>query len=125
MTDVFSQRFWLLAVTAIFVAAGAAVPWSTRVAVGTAVGGVWNLANLWCLTRLLGAWLGPSHSRRRAIVWTVVKFPLLYGVAFWLLAVAKVSVVGFGVGFTIVLGVALGWLAMQAQRMASAGFHGR
>ena len=88
-------------------------PWTT-LAIGVAAGVAWNGASLWCLTQLLRAWLGPQPSRRRAIIWVVVKFPLLYALTFFLLRNAKVSIVGFGIGFSVVLFAAIGVLWWKA-----------
>jgi hypothetical protein len=81
--------------------------WGAHAGWGLLAGGVWNLVNLWCLSRLLAAWLGPQRSTARVVRWLVIKFPLLYGVAWLLLSRAWVSMVGFGVGFTLVLLAAL------------------
>ena len=82
-------------------------PWTT-IAVGAAAGAAWNVASLWCLAQLLHAWLGPAPSTRRAVVWLVVKFPLLYGLTFVMLWHQAISVVGFGIGFSVVLVAAIG-----------------
>jgi hypothetical protein len=92
---------------------------------GLAAGAAWNLASLWLLTRLLGAWLGPRPSTRRAIGWLLLKFPLLYLGAFVLLRHPSISVIGFGIGFTLVLAVAVAALALKAGRMTARTSHGR
>ena len=99
----------------------AQIGWGPVAAGGVLAGGLWNLASLWCLSQLLAAWLGPRPSQRRAILWLSVKFPLLYLAAFALMRQSGLSLVGFGVGFTVVLIVAVAALALQAQRMV----HGR
>ena len=43
--------------------------WNAQLALGVFAGAWWNAASLWCLARLLSAWLGPTPSRRRAISW--------------------------------------------------------
>ena len=93
--------------------------WNTRAALGVIAGGFWNLANLWCLERVLSAWLQPQPSRRRALGWVLVKFPLLYLLAFMLLRVSFVSLVGFGIGFTVVLVVAIWWFILRARSGAA------
>ncbi len=85
-------------------------------ALGVAAGGLWNAASLWCLTKMLASWLGPSPSKRRAIGWLLVKFPLLYGGAILVLRARTVSLIGFGIGFTIVLVSALTVVALHSQR---------
>ena len=99
----------------------AQIGWGPVASGGVLAGGLWNLASLWCLSQLLAAWLGPRPSSRRAILWLSVKFPLLYLAAFALMRQSGLSLVGFGVGFTVVLIVAVAALALQAQRMV----HGR
>ena len=99
--------------------------WGVHACLSVLAGGLWNLVNLWCLTRLLQAWLGPSHSRRRALEWLLVKFPALYLVVFTLLASPTISPLGFGVGFTVVL-TAMGIvLAFQVQHPILVGSHER
>lgn len=118
----------ILRIGAAATAVGSAVAtplWGARLGLGILAGGVWNLASLWCLTRLLAAWLGPNPSRRRAIAWLMLKFPLLYLVVFGVFHVPAISVVGFGIGFTIVLVVAVASLARRAQRMTLAKSYGR
>ena len=90
---------------------------SERLFTGIMAGAAWNAASLWCLTHLLRAWLGPTPSRRRALGWLMIKFPLLYLLAFALISNPHVSVVGFGVGFTLVLLGGLAWYARHLQRM--------
>ena len=95
--------------------------WGSASAAGVLAGGLWNLASLWCLSQLLAAWLGPQPSRRRAILWLSVKFPLLYLAAFALLRQPGLSLIGFGVGFSLVLVIAVAALAANARQMV----HGR
>ena len=77
------------------------------VVLGVVVGAAWNLINLWCLSSALTIWLDVAPSRRRAIAWFVVKYPLLYLAAFVALSHPAVSPVGFAIGFTVVLFAAL------------------
>lgn len=92
--------------------------WGPRVGFGVFAGGIWNLANFWCLTRLLSAWLGPQQSRRRVIGWLLVKCPLLYGAAFALLSHPAVSVIGFSIGFTVVLVSVMIFVALRIRQIA-------
>ena len=125
---------------------------NTSLVAGLAAGAAWSTANLWCLTRLLRAWLGPQPSTRRAIAWShhppgfaaseppqrgspsanwqvvgwlLVKFPLLYGTAVGLLWARAVSLIGFSLGFSLVLLAALVRFAYSAQRMTLSRSHGR
>ena len=98
---------------------------SDRVLLGLIAGAMWNLASLWCLKQMLQGWLGPNPSRRRAVLWLLVKFPLLYALAVLLLRSPSVSLAAFGAGFSLVLLVVIGWAAVQAQRPVTLRPHGR
>ncbi len=117
-------RFWLLAAAVLLVAAAASWLVAPRIVIGLLAGGVWNLANFWCLSRLLHAWVTPHASRRRALGWLLVKVPLLYAFVFFLLRAPSVSLVGFSLGFTAVLAAAIGWFMLRSQRMMVPS-HGR
>ena len=119
------RRVWLWAAAVVAFCAAASLTWSAKGAVGVLAGGVWNLASLWCLVHLLNAWLGPTPSRRRAIMWLVLKFPLLYLLAVGVLLNQRVSVVGFGLGFTIVLLIIVSWFALQVRQITLLRPHGR
>lgn len=108
------------------VALGAALAWlkSPRAAAGIAAGGAWNLASLWCLVRLLNAWL-VDRTPRRAVAWALVKFPVLYALAAGLLHSPAVSSVGFGIGLTIALLAAMGGFMASTLRTPLSPFHGR
>ena len=97
---------------------------NTSLVAGLAAGAAWSTANLWCLARLLRAWLGPQPSTRRAIGWLCVKVPL-YGAAVGLLWARAVSLLGFSLGFSLVLLAALVRFACSAQRMTLSRSHGR
>ena len=112
-TAVLTQAL-LVAMVSVLAAAGAATWWGSRVALGVLAGGFWNVVSLWCLGNLLTAWLGPKHSQRRAIGWLLLKFPLLYGLAFVALRSPVISLIGFGVGFTVSLAAMLAILAWTA-----------
>ena len=89
-------------------------------------GGAWNLVNLWCLRCALNAWLCERPSYRRSLGWFVVKFPVWYAVAVGLLLVPGISVVGFGLGFIVVLTSALLFGVITSQRALPAPLsHGR
>ena len=97
---------------------------------GVAAGAGWSLTNLWVLSRLLAAWMTPTRSTpstplgagRRAIGWLLLKLAVLYPLAFLFLRAAPYRAVSFGVGFTLVLGAAIGYVAVTAQRSIP---HGR
>ncbi len=143
MSNRLSTPLGLAAGGALAAVALAWCTWGPRVALSIAAGGAWNLASLFCLAQLLGAWLGPPRppgppflnagagadgksrggqpSRRRAILWLLVKFPLLYLFVFGLLRAPSVSLIGFGAGFTVVLAGAVAGFALQNRRLV----HGR
>ena len=101
--------------------AAAAAGWGPRAALGVAAGGAWNLASLWCLARLLKAWMGQHPSRRRVLGWLLVKFPLLYAAILAVFQTRLVPALAFGAGFTLVLLIAVALLAPSARRaLASA-----
>ena len=124
-SDRFLKALGLAALVTLLITAIAAAIWGTRIAGGVLFGGAWNLASLWCLSRLLDAWLRPNSSRRRAVGWLLLKFPLLYLVVFGVMHAPTASLVGFGAGFTVVLAVVVGALAVNAQRMTMADSYGR
>ena len=125
MTERLLQQLegWAAAATAL----AAALVWSSRppLALGIAIGGAWNLASLWCLARLLNAWLGPRRSNRRVILWLVVKFPLLYLLAAACFRLSAASLMGFGIGFTASLAIVIGGFALQVPRVPQVHPHGR
>ena len=96
-----------------------------RFAVGIAAGGLWNLASLWCLTRMLRAWLGPVRSPRRAMAWLLLKLVVIYPLAVVLIRHPAGSMIGFGIGFTAVLIVAMAWFFRRAARVIPQHSHGR
>ena len=116
MTDL--RHATMLKVGAVALAIGAALTTviDRSLTLGLLVGGAWNAASLWCLTKMLGSWLSPSPSQRRAIGWLLVKFPLLYAGAVLALRAPAISLVGFGVGFTIILVCALTVIALHSRR---------
>jgi len=116
--------------------AGGSLWWHPAAALGILAGGAWNLANLWCLGRALAVWFGPQASspaspasrragRRRAAWWFIVKFPVLYGLAVALLMVPGISLAGFGVGFSVVLAIAvIAGLVWSHRTLPSVPSHG-
>ena len=90
---------------------------SERLFLGFLAGAFWSALSLWCLSRLLGAWLVPSPSRRRVWVWLAIKI-ILYGAAWKLISHSAISLAAFSLGFTVVLFAALVWAFVRAQRQA-------
>ena len=91
---------------------------------GLLAGAAWHAASLWCFSRLLGSWLGPSPSRRRVGIWLAVKI-VLYGAAWKLVSHPAISLAAFSLGFTAVLVAALVWALLRAQRPALVRTHVR
>ncbi|MBI4597472.1 MAG: hypothetical protein HY737_03625 [Candidatus Omnitrophica bacterium] len=101
------------------------MPHTLWMMLGALLGGAWNAASLWCLVQMLAAWLGPQPSRRRVVWWLLVKFPALYLLAGVLLASGTVSLLGFCMGFTLVLIAGIAWFALRASRMSLVRSDGR
>lgn len=99
----------------VLIAPAAALLVDASVALGVAAGGAWNLASLWCLSRILEAWIGPAPSTKRVVAWLLVKFLILYVAVYILISRAAVSLVGFSIGFTVVLIAALVLLVMRSR----------
>lgn len=109
----------------IVLGVGAAIgAWDLPMSLGVIAGGLWNAASLWCLSGLLHAWLGPHPSRRRVVGWLLLKFPFLYLALFGLTGHAMISMFGFGIGFSLVLLIVLGWFIARA-RVPVVHSHGR
>jgi len=109
MTDRTLTQLLLIGSAATGGAALLSAPWGAAVALSVVAGGMWNVANLWCLSRALRVWLKPQPAaRRQQIGWFVVKFPLLYAAAFGLATIPGISLVGFGIGFVVVIAAAVG-----------------
>lgn len=83
---------------------------------GIGFGILWNLANVWCLKRLLGCWTGDNPSWKKAAVWAMVKFPALYATAYFVLRDGTVSLLGFSLGFTVVLIATCATLVARGRR---------
>lgn len=96
--------------------------WDATMALGIAAGGLWNIANLWCLTHALRAWLGAASTKRRTVMWVLLKFPLLYAAVVMVLMQPAVSPVGFAIGFSLVLGL---MLLVSLRHVAFVSAHGR
>ena len=95
-----------LGATAVAAMAGALV--GIKVALSILAGGLWNAANVWCLARALGVWLSPQPApRRHQIGLFLVKFPLLYAAVFGLVQLPGISLMGFGLGFLVVITAAM------------------
>ena len=125
MSEYAVKPLWIIAALVLVAGVAVSAAWGARMALGVAAGGTWNLASVWCLTRLLEAWLGAHPSRTRVILWLLVKCPLLYLLAFGALWTRAVSAEGFGIGFTVVLLTVVAGMARNARRLVTAHPHGR
>jgi len=104
MTDQTLRGIFLTGIGATAVAALGGALFGIEVALSILAGGLWNVANVWCLARALGVWLNPHPApRRQQIGWFIVKFPLLYAAVFGLVQCPGISLVGFGIGFLVVI----------------------
>ena len=92
---------------------------------GAIAGAIWNIASLLCLSRLLKAWLGPRPSQRAAIAWVLLKITLLGLVLMIFTRVSTPFVIGFGLGFTAVLAIAIWRCLLHTRRLLLARAHGR
>ena len=116
MTDRTLKQLLLVGLAATACAALLGALWGIAVALSVAAGGLWNVANLWCLSRALAVWLKPQPApRRHQVGWFLVKFPLLYAAVFGLVKIPGISLVGFGIGFVAVIASAVS-VALQALR---------
>jgi hypothetical protein len=104
MTDRTLKQLLLVGSAATGCTALVSMAWGIAVALSIVAGGMWNVANLWCLSRALGVWLKPQQApRRQRIGWFLVKFPLLYAAVFGLVKIPGISLIGFGIGFIVVI----------------------
>lgn len=94
-------------------------------ALGVLTGATWNIANLWILSRLLSTWMSPSRSVRQVVGWLILKLAVLYPLVIVFLQAFPHLAMSFGVGFTMVLGGAITWFAVLAQRALTIKSHGR
>jgi hypothetical protein len=124
MSDQRFRQCAALAAATTALAAACAVRPNPVLALGIAAGGLWSLANLWCLARMLAAWLG-ARARRRAVGWLLVKLILLYPAALALLSADPRLSPGFGLGFGIALVVIVAGVARAARQPAALPTHGR
>lgn len=108
MTDQTLRGILLAGLVATAVAAVGGALFGIETALGILAGGLWNVANVWCLARALGVWLSPKLApRQHQVGWFIVKFPLLYAAVFGLVQLPGISLVGFGIGFLVVITAAM------------------
>ena len=112
---------WKTSAAALAAVSLAAALLQWRLGVGIASGGLWNLASLWCLARMFAAWLGTPPSRKRAVVWLLLKLVVLYPAAWFLLQTSFSTPLTFGIGFTLVLILTLATFAVKARRLTLGG----
>lgn len=109
----------ILKISAAALAATAALAflgWGISSAAGVLAGGAWHLSSLWCLAKMLNAWLGPKPSQKKAVAWVLVKFPLLYFAVFALFQNRLVPFAAFSVGFSVVLLIAIASLSATVRK---------
>ena len=114
MTDQTLRGILLACLVTTAVAAMGGAPFGGQVALGILAGGLWNVANIWCLARALGVWLSPTLApRRHQVGWFIVKFPLLYAALFGLVQLPGISLMGFGIGFLVVIIASVGVILLS------------
>ncbi len=118
------RKLWVIAASALVIAALPAWGWGPRAVGSVLAGGLWNLASLWCLSRLLGAWLRPDPHRRVVLGWLALKGALLALLIGVVLRAPWLSFIGFGIGFTIVLIVIVASFAWHARQLVAGQPHG-
>ena len=119
------RKLWALAASVLVIAALPAWMWGPRAVGSVLAGGLWNLASLWCLSRLLGAWLKPDPRRRVVLGWLALKGALLALLIGAVLCAPWLSFIGFGIGFTIALIVIVASFALHARQRVAGQSHGR
>lgn len=119
------RKLWALAASVLVIAALPAWVWGPRAVGSVLAGGLWNLASLWCLTRLLGAWLKPDPHRRVVLGWLALKGALLTLLIGVILRAPWLSFIGFGIGFTVVLIVIVASFAVHSRQRVAGQSHGR
>ncbi len=119
------RSLWLTGVAFLTAATFIALELHAPMAAGLCAGATWNLVNLTCLAGLLHACITPQSSKRWAIAWFVVKFPLLYAIGYQVLRRPDISILGFGIGFTLMLLLVLGWFTFQIPYLLPVRSHGR
>ena len=119
------RKPWVIAASGLVIAALPGWMWGPRVVGSILAGGLWNLASLWCLTRLLGAWLRPEPSRNRLLGWLALKGAWLALLIGAVLRAPWLSFIGFGIGFTIMLIIVIAFFALHSRRFVAGQSHGR
>lgn len=78
---------------------------------GTILGALWGAANLFLIKQLLEAIFLPTQNKAlKILIFTFIKFPLLYGAGYGLLRINSISPWDLLIGFTCVLiGAVIYW----------------
>ncbi len=84
------------------------------IGVGMFAGVSWHLISLSCMRRLLAAWLHPRPSIRAVVGWVIVKIALVLALAAALARAPMTALLGFGIGFTCSLALAVAWWARRS-----------
>lgn len=115
---------WSLAAAVLVIASLPAWWWGPSVVASMLTGGLWNLASLWGLSRLLGVWVRPDPDKRQALGWLAAKLAWIGVLIGAILRAPWLSFAGFGAGVTVVLIVVVASLGIQANTRTSHP-HGR
>ena len=90
------------------------IAWGFPFALGWLAGGVWNVFNIFLLCRLMALLDdNQAHRGKRAALWLTLKFGILYPLGVLILWTKAVNLVGFVIGFTVVLAVVAGMFVLQ------------
>jgi len=73
------------------------------------IGAVWNTLNLWLLFLIVRTAFSGNKKRGITAIFLFLKFPLLYLLAYFILANWKSSIVGLILGFSLPLVVGVFW----------------
>jgi hypothetical protein len=105
----FLKRIWKTTlVVGVIVFAFTAVYADMRFAWGLLVGCLWGVANFIALTAVLTSYVTPGKvNRKRALILAGVKFPVIYGIGYLILASEWFEPVSLLVGFSLLFMVTL------------------
>ena len=92
----------------VLVFAFTAVYYETQFALGILVGCLWGVANFLALTAVLTSIVTPGEvNRRRALILAAIKFPVIYGLGYWILTARWFEPVALLAGFSLLFLVTL------------------
>lgn len=86
---------------------------------GIFLGALWGIANLYLTKQLLETILLPTPNKNlKILIFTLIKFPLLYGAGYGLLRINSISPWDLLIGFTTILSAAvIYWFGRNIERV--------